>query len=89
MQTRVRARIVKIGNSQGIRIPKPIIKQLGFNEEVELEISSNQLVIRSVHSPRYGWGEQFKAMAEVGDDQLLDAEALSLSQWDEVDWEWE
>jgi len=38
MHTAVKTRIVRIGNSQGIRIPKPIIEQLGFTGEVELEI---------------------------------------------------
>ncbi len=88
MQTTVKTRIVRIGNSQGIRIPKPIIEQLGFDEEVELEIFPDQLVIRSVHAPRFGWDQQFKAMAEAGDDQLLDEEVVSLTEWDEVEWEW-
>ena len=88
MQTTVKTRIVRIGNSQGIRIPKPIIEQLGFSEEVELEIFPDQLIIRSAHAPRYGWDEQFKAMAEAGDDQLLDDEIPSLTEWDEVEWEW-
>ena len=87
MQTTVKTRIVRIGNSQGIRIPKPIIEQLGFSEEVELEIFPHQLIIRSAHAPRYGWDEQFKAMAEVGDDHLLDDD-VSLTEWDEVEWEW-
>ena len=61
-----------------------IIEQLGFSEEVELEIFPDQLVIRSAHAPRFGWAEQFSAMAEAGDDQLLDDKALSLTEWDEV-----
>ena len=88
MQTTVKTRIVRIGNSQGIRIPKPIIEQLGFAEEVELEIFPDQLVVRSVHAPRFGWDQQFKAMAEADDDQLLDEEVVSLTEWDEVEWEW-
>ncbi len=88
MQTTVKTRIVRIGNSQGIRIPKPIIEQLGFSEEVELEILPDQLVIRSAHAPRFGWDQQFKAMAEASDDQLLDDEVVSLTAWDEGEWEW-
>ena len=71
----VKTRIIKIGNSQGIRIPKPVLKQLGFTEEVELEILPDQLIVRSPHLVRHDWEEQFKAMAEAGDDQLLDDEA--------------
>ena len=88
MQTTVKTRIVRIGNSQGIRIPKPIIEQLGFAEEVELEIFPDQLVVRSVHAPRFGWDQQFQAMAEAGDDQLLDEDVVSLTEWDGVEWEW-
>ncbi|MCB0193268.1 MAG: AbrB/MazE/SpoVT family DNA-binding domain-containing protein [Anaerolineae bacterium] len=59
----VKTRIIQIGNSQGIRIPKPILEQLGFTDEVELEVLPDQLVIRSVHQPRQQWAEAFKAMA--------------------------
>lgn len=88
MPTTVKTRIVRIGHSQGIRIPKLIIEQLGLSEETEMEIFPDQLVVRSAHSARQGWEEQFKAMAEAGDDQLLDADALSLTEWDDVKWEW-
>jgi antitoxin MazE len=84
----VKTRIIQIGNSQGIRIPKPILEQLGFTDEVELEVLPDQLVIRSVHQPRRQWDESFKAMAETGDDQLLDDEPLTLTEWEEREWEW-
>ncbi|MCB9078859.1 MAG: AbrB/MazE/SpoVT family DNA-binding domain-containing protein [Anaerolineaceae bacterium] len=88
MTTTVKTKIVRIGNSQGIRIPKSILEQLGFSEEVELEVLPDQLIIRSVHSPRYGWEAQFEAMAKAEDDQLLDEETLTLTEWDETEWEW-
>ena len=84
----VRTRIVKIGNSQGIRIPKLLLDQLGLGEEVELAVQQNQLVIRSVRRPRYSWDEQFKTMAERGDDHLLDEATFGLSRWDTEEWEW-
>jgi antitoxin MazE len=83
----IKTRIVKIGNSRGIRIPKLLLDQTGFGEEVELELQDNSIVIRASHSHRYGWEERFKMMAEQGDDQLLD-EQLQLSSWDDEDWEW-
>jgi len=84
----VKTRIIQIGNSQGIRIPKPILKQLGFTDEVELEVLPDQLIIRSVDQPRQQWNAAFKAMAEAGDDQLLDDEPLTLTEWEEREWEW-
>ena len=83
----MKTRIVKIGNSRGIRIPKLILDQTNFGEEVELEMQDNCIVIRASHSSRDGWEGGFKIMAEQGDDRLLD-EQLQLSSWDEEDWEW-
>jgi len=64
----VRTRVIKIGNSRGIRIPKALIDQLKLGNEVEIGVQLDQLVIRPVSHPRSGWGEQFRAMAEHGDD---------------------
>ena len=83
----IKTRIVKIGNSQGIRIPKLLLDQTNLGEEVKLELQDNCIVIRASHSSRDGWEERFKMMAEQGDDRLLD-EQLQLSSWDEGDWEW-
>jgi len=83
----MKTRIVKIGNSQGIRIPKPLLEQTSLGEEVELEVRDDQIVIRSPRHPRQGWDEEFQLMAERGDDQLLDNE-ISLSSWDQDEWQW-
>ena len=84
----MRARIVKIGNSQGIRIPKPLLKQTGITDDVELEVDQNQIIIRPVSNPRVGWDEAFKTMAIMGDDVMIDeAENISHS-WDDSEWQW-
>lgn len=84
----MRARIVKIGNSQGIRIPKPLLEQTGIMDDVELEVEQNQIIIRPVLNPRAGWDDAFKAMADRGDDTIIDeAENISHS-WDEDEWQW-
>ena len=82
----MRASIIKIGNSQGIRLPKPLLEQCGFNQEVELEIRNHELIIKSPRNPRSNWAKAFSAMAANGDDKLFDPE--STTQWDEVEWEW-
>ena len=84
----LKARIIKIGNSQGLRIPRMVLEQLDLKDEVELEIQDKQLIIRPLRTRRRGWEEQFQAMAAAGDDQLLDEEIPSLSTWDEEEWEW-
>lgn len=85
----MRTRIVKIGNSQGIRIPKPLIEETGLQGEVDLRVEDQSLVISRVRDVREGWDQAFQRMAERGDDAHLDPEAPSLSGWDETEWEWE
>lgn len=84
----MRARIVRIGNSHGIRIPKPILEATGLSGEVELEVGEGRLVVRAVGRPREGWDASFAAMEETGDDRLLDADVIATSRWDEDEWEW-
>ncbi len=82
----LKTHIIRIGNSRGIRIPKAMLEQLGGCEEVELVAEEDRLVVRPATRPRAGWDEQFRAMAERGDDQLLDESAAT--DWDEAEWEW-
>jgi antitoxin MazE len=84
----MRAKIIKIGNSQGIRIPKLFLEQTQLGEEVEIEVQDDQIIIRPVTYPRQGWDETFQAMAESGDDRLLDDDLTGLTQWDQEEWQW-
>jgi antitoxin MazE len=86
--TTVKARLVRIGNSRGIRIPKTVVEQAGLKETVELEIRKGVLLVRSAKLPREGWEEQFRAMAGRGDDAPVWVEAPSLTSWDEREWKW-
>ncbi len=81
--------IIKIGNSRGIRIPKPILEQTGITEDVELEVvENNHIIIRPVSNPRAGWDIAFKTMSDDDDDKLLQvAESVSHS-WDDEEWQW-
>ena len=86
----MKTQIVKIGNSQGIRIPKVILEQSQIGKEVELIAEHQQIIIRPARKSRDGWEEAFKKMAKQGDDKLLDEESLNAqSSWDEEEWEWE
>jgi len=88
MEPVVRTRIVRIGNSRGIRIPKVLLEQSNLEEEVELEVREGEIVVRAARPVRHGWAEAFKAMAEQGDDDLLDGGVLVSTTWDEEEWEW-
>lgn len=79
--------VVKIGNSQGVRIPKPILQQCGFEGEVELEVRGKTLIIAPARKLRQGWEEAFKAMAAAGDDELLWPDDMA-NEFDAEEWQW-
>jgi antitoxin MazE len=83
----MRARVIKIGNSQGLRIPKPILEQTGIIDDVEIEVEKNQIIIRPIKNVREGWDAAFKIMGEHGDDEPILDENISHS-WDEEEWQW-
>jgi antitoxin MazE len=84
----MKTRIVKIGNSQGVRIPKLLLERSNLAEEVELEAQDDRIIIRSTKQPRQDWESVFRAMSERGDDELLDKDLLSQTKWDEDEWQW-
>ena len=78
--------LVSIGNSRGIRIPKPIIEQCGFGKAVELRVEKGRLVITPERRPREGWAEAFRAAGPEADEILLDA--LPSNAFDRDEWKW-
>lgn len=84
----MRTKIIKIGNSQGVRIPKPLIEASGLNGEVEITVRDDALLIEPARHPRDGWEEAFEKMADKGNDALLDGDQLNASSWDTDGWEW-
>jgi antitoxin MazE len=85
----VRTRIVRIGNSQGIRIPKSLLAATGLSGEVDLSIEDGYLAIRPVRKARAGWAEAAQRMAADGDDRLLDPGLTGGSEFDQQEWQWE
>jgi antitoxin MazE len=81
----VKVELIRIGNSRGIRIPKPVIEQCGFGETVELRVEDHRIVISPDHAPRQGWEEAFRAAASTEKDELL----LDIrNQFDGEEWRW-
>jgi antitoxin MazE len=60
----LKTNVVRIGNSQGVRIPKTLLEQCHLQGEVELEPRSDYLILRSAKKPRTGWDAAFEAMAK-------------------------
>jgi antitoxin MazE len=82
----VRARIVRIGNSRGVRLPKPLIEQAGLGEEVELRAQEGAILIQSLTEPRAGWADAARRLAAEEGGGLLDAPTPT--RFDETEWRW-
>lgn len=70
----VHVTIRRIGNSQGIVIPKPILAQAGLDSKTgaEMTIEDGALVLRRPAGPaRAGWAEAATRIAGAGDDELV------------------
>jgi antitoxin MazE len=81
----MRAKIVRIGNSQGVRLPKLLLEQAGLTDEVELTAEAGQIVIAAPRVARTGWAEAAKRLQATEGDRL---EPTSATVFDETEWEW-
>ncbi len=86
MNSSIQSKIITIGNSRGIRIPRTIIEQIGLEDNVELLVEGNRLIVQSISATRKGWFEQFAIMAKNKHDELVDK--IPSTQWDEEEWTW-
>ena len=83
----MKVKVVRIGNSRGIRIPKAVLEQCGLQEAAELRVEKDHLVIAPEHRPRQGWEEAFIAARPSSEDELL-LDASPSSAFDREDWRW-
>ena len=81
-------KLIKIGNSFGIRIPKSLIQQYDLFNKIEIDPTENGILIKSKKKAREGWKEQLTSAIQNGnqpDEELLegfsDAEADKEWQW--------
>ena len=82
----MRARLIRIGNSRGIRIPKPLLEQVGLRDAVQIRAEKDRLVIQPDNALRQGWAEAFRAIATRGDDRLRLEHATNA--FDTKEWKW-
>jgi antitoxin MazE len=83
----VKTRLVQIGNSKGIRLPKTIIAEAQLHDEVELQAEPGRIVIRSAKRPREGWAEAARLMNQRKEDRLTDE--VPATRFDREEWQWE
>ena len=80
----MKTHLVRIGNSRGVRLPKPLIEQAGLTDDVELDVRQGAIVIRPADGPRTGWADAAAARAATGAD-LLDVPTPTTF---DDDWTW-
>ena len=86
MVNRSKTKLIKIGNSRGIRIPKFVLDRLHLTEEIEMVIVDDHLELRPAQNPRKDWDGAFQSMAKRGDDRLIDEPTAT--KWDDEEWDW-
>ena len=82
----MKAHIVRIGNSRGIRLPKTLLQEAQLEGEVELQAEPGRILISKTATPRAGWADAARRMRERSEDRLLDPPTPT--QFDKEDWKW-
>ncbi len=83
----MKTRLVRIGNSRGIRIPKPLIEQCGLGDAVEVTVQNDRLIITPERKPRENWRERFRRAGSAQNDELL-LEPMGPNVFDQEEWTW-
>ena len=81
----MKAQIIQIGNSQGIRIPKAVLEETGLAGEVEIVVVPEGLLIRNLKKPRGDWDAVFRSLADADDDQSLTEAPTGFTK---KEWQW-
>ena len=87
LEARLKTKIVRIGNSRGVRIPKPLLEEAGLEDEVNLRVVEDAIVIEAAHQTRAGWSDAARTLHEREGDELLDE--VTPTRFDETEWKWE
>lgn len=86
MHMTTKTRIVRIGNSRGIRVPKALLDEAQLPDEVELHAEPGRLVVQATRRARTGWAKAARAMRDRAHDALL--EEPTATRFDQEEWEW-
>jgi antitoxin MazE len=83
----MKTELIRIGNSRGIRIPRPLIEQCGLGQTVDLRMEKSRLIISRGRRPRQGWREAFRASSRAAQEKLL-PELAEPNEFDRKEWRW-
>ena len=82
----MKAALIAIGNSRGIRIPASVIKDCKFGDTLEMRVEAGKLVLEAARTTRAGWDDAFARMTAAGDDTPLLAD--DGNTFDDTEWTW-
>ena len=82
----MKAHIIQIGNSQGIRIPKALLEETKITGEIELEVHPEGILIKNIKKPRSDWDERFRMATEFDDD--LSSHGRIPTEFEKGEWQW-
>ncbi len=82
------SRLINIGNSKGIRIPKKLIKKYELGEEIEIKLINGDLLLCKKEGGRTNWDEQIKSAIAGGDLTERDPFKNINNEWDSTEWTW-
>ena len=82
----MKGKLVQIGNSRGVRLPKPLLEEAGLTDEVEIRARKGIIVIERAGRARAGWAEAARQLRQLDDGRLLDAPVRT--RFDDKEWRW-
>ena len=82
----MRARLIRIGNSVGVRLAKPLLEEAGLVDDIEIRARGASIVITPLARPRAGWAEAAAQIAALRHTGLIDEPVPT--KFDEEEWEW-
>ena len=82
----MKTKLVQIGNSRGIRIPKPLIEEARLEDEVDIHVREGSIIITSIAKARIGWAASAKKLHDQKGDSLIDSHTAT--SFDETEWKW-
>ena len=83
----MKAKLISIGDSKGVCIPKPLIDRAGLSDDVQLRVVGTAVIVQSDSSVRSGWEDAARGIAGMNEDGIID-DSLP-TEFDESEWVWE
>ena len=86
MRGELHGKLIQIGNSRGVRLPRAVIEQAGLVDEVLILVRDREVILRPAEAPRAGWEE---ALRQHGPPEDADLEFLEIpNRFEDEEWSW-